>query len=112
MPDRAPDRVDRLEPLERCVEHLERRDVLERDDGSRTPLGGAKLVQDAVLRHLEEPGRELRPRRARQALENAEENLLRQILGQRAIADEPQDMVKTGVSYARRIREKARSSPR
>ncbi|MDX6466944.1 MAG: hypothetical protein QOI27_1984 [Gaiellaceae bacterium] len=92
--DRPPDGVDRLEPLERSVEHLERRHVLDVDDRARPALHGAQLVEYAVLRHLEEPRRELRAEReARQALEDAEEDLLRQILGQRPIADETQHVV-------------------
>ena len=60
----------------------------------RPALARAELVEHAVLRHLEEPGRELRAEREpRQALEDAEEDLLRQILGERPVADEPQDVV-------------------
>src|SRR6185312_3509149 len=92
--DRAPDSVDGLEPLERRVEHLERRHVVEGDDCTRPALGCAELVEHAVLRDLEEPGRELRAERElREALEDAEENLLRQVLGQRAIAHEPKHVV-------------------
>ena len=92
--DGAPDRVDRLEPFERLVEHLERRHVLDVDDGARAPLERAQLVEHAVLRHLEEPGRELRAEReAREALVDAEEDFLRQILGERPVPDEPQDVV-------------------
>src|SRR5919202_1468415 len=51
-----------------------------------TARGGAQLVEDAVLRHLEQPRRELRPQREpRQPLEDAEEDLLRQVLGQRPV---------------------------
>ena len=54
----------------------------------------AQLVEHAVLRHLEEPRRELRAEReARQALEDAEEDLLRQVLGERPVADQPQHVV-------------------
>src|SRR5439155_19253669 len=61
---------------------------------ARAALGGPQLVEDAVLRHLEQPGRELRAEReTRQALEDAEEDLLRQILGERAVADHAQDVV-------------------
>ena len=92
--DRAPDRVDRLEPLERRVDDLERRDVVEIDDRARAALGRAKLVENAVLRHLEQPGRELRAKReARQPLEDAKEDLLRQILGERPVADHAQHVV-------------------
>src|SRR5204863_9457268 len=64
------------------------------DDDARAPLGSPELVEHAVLRHLEEPGRELRAEReARQALEDAEEDLLRQVFGERAIADEAKDVV-------------------
>ena len=60
----------------------------------RTPLAGAELVEHAVLRHLEEPRRELAAQReARQRLEDPHEDLLRQILRERAIADEPEDVV-------------------
>ena len=64
----------------------------------RTALAGAQLVEHAVLRHLEQPGRELRAQReVRQALEDAEEDLLRQVLGERAIAsDEAQHVVEDG----------------
>jgi hypothetical protein len=56
--DRAPDRVDRLDALERLVEHLERGDVVQRNRRTRPALAGPELVEHAVLRHLEEPGRE------------------------------------------------------
>src|SRR3954471_19143286 len=78
-----PDRVDRLEPLERRVDDLELRGVVERDGRARPPLARAQLVEHAVLRHLEEPRRELRAQRElRESLEDAEEDLLRQILSQ------------------------------
>ena len=61
---------------------------------SRPALRGAELVEHPVLRHLEEPRRELRPvREPRQSLEDAEEDLLGQVLGQRAVADQAQDVV-------------------
>ena len=73
---------------------LERRDVVEIDDGPRTALGRPELVEDAVLRRLEEPGRELRAvREAREALEDTEEDLLREVLGERPVADHAQDIV-------------------
>src|SRR5262249_35109116 len=76
------------------VDDLERRNVLQRDDRPRPTLRSAQLVENAVLRHLEEPGGELRARReARQPLEDAEEDLLRQILGERPVADEPENVV-------------------
>ena len=58
----------------------------------------AQLVEHAVLRHLEEPGRELRAERElRQALVDAEEDLLRQILGERPVAaHEPEHVVEDG----------------
>ena len=63
-------------------------------DGARTALDRAQLVEHAVLRDLEEPRREARPQReARQALEDTEEDLLRQILGEAAVARQPQDVV-------------------
>ena len=65
-----------------------------RDDRARPALDGPQLVEHAVLRHLEEPRRELRAQREpRQALVDAQEDLLRQILGQRPVADEAQDVV-------------------
>ena len=95
--DGAPDGVDRLDPLERRVHDLERRDVLEVDDRARPPLERAQLVEHAVLRHLEEPGREAAAQReAREALVDAEEDLLRQILRERAVADEPEHVVEDG----------------
>src|SRR5829696_8001439 len=92
--DRPPDRVHRLDPLERRVEDLERRHVVEVDDRARTSLVGAELVEDPVLRHLEEPGREATAEReARQALVDAEEDLLRQVLGERSVSDEAEHVV-------------------
>ena len=67
------------------------------DDRARPALGRAQLVQHAVLRHLEEPGREAAAQRElRQALVDAEEDLLRQILGERAVADQSQHVVEDG----------------
>ena len=81
--DRAPDGVDRLGTLGRRVDHLERRHVVEIHDGARTTLDRTQLVEDAVLRDLEEPRREPRAEReARETLEHAQEDLLRQILGE------------------------------
>ena len=61
---------------------------------ARPALARAQLVEHAVLRHLEEPGRELAAERElRQALEDAEEDLLRQVLGERPVADEPEHVV-------------------
>ena len=95
--DRAPDGVDRLDPLERRVDDLERRDVLEVDDRARPALERAQLVQHPVLRHLEEPGREpAAEREVRQPLVDAEEDFLRQILGERAVAHEPKHVVEDG----------------
>ena len=52
-------------------------------DRARPALARAKLVEHPVLRHLEEPGREPgAEREARQALVDAEEDFLRQILGE------------------------------
>ena len=96
--DRAPDGVDRLRALERLVDDLERRDVVERDDGARPALERTQLVEHAVLRDLEEPGREPRPvGEALEALEDAQEDLLRQVLGEVAVADEAQDVVVDGL---------------
>ena len=76
-------RVHLLDPLERGVEHLERRRVLDREHRARPTLDRAQLVEHPVLRDLEHPGREAGAKReARQALVDAEEDLLGQILGQ------------------------------
>src|SRR5207247_2341084 len=81
----------------RGIDDLERRDVLERDRQPRPALVGAQLVENAVLRHLEQPGRELAPEREpREPLEDAEEDLLGQILGEAAVADDPEDVVEDG----------------
>ena len=86
--------VDRLQLLDRCVEHLQRRDVVDGDEAARPALVRSELVEDAVLRHLEEPRRELAAQgELREALEDAEEDLLREILGERAVVDEPQHVV-------------------
>ena len=64
---------------------------------ARAPLERPQLVEHAVLRHLEEPGREARAQReAGEPLVDAEEDLLRQILGEVAVADEAQDVVVDG----------------
>ena len=92
--DRAPDGVDRLDALGRRVDHLERRHVVERHDRLRLALARAQLVEHPVLRHLEEPRREAAAQReARQPLVDAEEDLLGQVLGERAVADHPQHVV-------------------
>ena len=92
--DGAPDGVDRLRALGGSVHDLERRDVLERDHRARAPLDRAELVEDAVLRHLEEPRREARPQRETgKSLENAEEDFLREILGEVAVTRQPDDVV-------------------
>src|SRR6185437_13465263 len=83
--------------LDRGVHHLERSDVVERDQVPRPALARAELVENAVLRHLEEPGRELAAQRElREALEDAEEDLLGQVLGQSTVADQSQDVVEDG----------------
>ena len=57
-----------------------------------------QLVEHAVLRHLEQPGREPRAvGEAREALVDAQEDLLRQVLGEVAVADEAQDVVVDGL---------------
>ena len=82
-------------------------------DGTRPALARAQLVEHAVLRHLEEPGRELRAEREpREPLEDPEEDLLRQILGERPIADEPEDVVEDGRLVRAQDERNARSSPR
>ena len=92
--DRPPDRVDRLRALDGRVDDLERRHVLERDHGARPALDGTQLVEDAVLRHLEEPRRETgAEREPREPLVDAEEDLLRQILGEVPVARQPDDVV-------------------
>jgi hypothetical protein len=61
---------------------------------TRSPLAGPELVEDAILRHLEEPRGELAAERElRQALEDAQKDLLRQVLGKRTVADETQNVV-------------------
>ena len=61
------------------------------------PLVRPQLVEHAVLRHLEEPRRELAAKRElREALEDAEKDLLREILGERAVVHEPQHVVVDG----------------
>ena len=68
-----------------------------RRDARGLPLVRAQLVEHAVLRHLEEPRRELAAQRElREALEDAEKDLLREVLGERAVVDEPQDVVVDG----------------
>ena len=71
------------------------RRVVERDRRQRPALLRAQLVEHAVLRHLEEPRRELAAEREpRQPLEDAQEHLLRQVLRERLVAvRQPQDVV-------------------
>ena len=65
---------------------------------ARPPLERPQLVEDAVLRHLEQPRREPRADgEAGQALVDAQEDLLRQVLGEGAVADEAQDVVVDGL---------------
>jgi serine/threonine protein kinase len=92
--DSTPHRVHCLDALDRCVEHFERRRIVDRHDRARPALARPHLVEHAVLRHLEEPGREPAPQRElRETLVHPEENLLREVLGERAIAAETQDIV-------------------
>ena len=92
--DGAPDGVDRLRPLERLVDDLERRDVVQRDDCAWSTLERAQLVEHAVLRDLEEPRREPRAvGESREPLVHPQEDLLRQILGETSVADEAQHVV-------------------
>jgi len=88
-------RTSRLGPLNRLVEHLELRRIVEVDRVERTPLLRPQLVEHAVLRHLEEPRRELAAEReARQSLEDAHEHFLGQVLGERLVAvRQPQHVV-------------------
>jgi hypothetical protein len=73
----------------RWIDHLEPRRVLDHHDRLRPALAGAELVEHAVLRHLEEPGRELAAEREpRQRLEDTDEDLLREVLRQCPIADD------------------------
>ena len=91
--DGAPDRVDHLDALRRCVDDLERGDVVERVR-VRPALAGAQFVEHPVLRHLEEPGREAAAQgEAREAVVDPQEDVLREVLGQHAIADDAQDVV-------------------
>jgi len=79
----------------------DRPDALFRDPYARRLAGAAgaaaerpQLVENAVLRHLEQPGREPRAQReAREPLEDAEEDFLRQVLRERAIPGESKDVV-------------------
>src|SRR5439155_18510934 len=70
----------------------------QRNQSPRPPLDGAQLVQHPVLRHLEEPGRELAAKRElRQALEDPQENFLREVFGEAAVAvHEAEDVVEDG----------------
>ena len=64
------------------------------NDRAGPALERAQLVEHAVLRHLEEPRRESRAEReARKSLENAQEDLLREILGEVPVARQPDDVV-------------------
>src|SRR5260370_35279418 len=70
------------------------RGVLDRDDPLRAPLARAQLVEHAVLRHLEEPGRELAAQReSRQRLKDPYEDFLRQVLRERAVAGQAVDIL-------------------
>ena len=92
--DGAPDGVDRLRALGGRVHDLERWNVLERNHGAGPALERAQLVEHAVLRHLEEPGREPRAEReSRKSLENTQEDLLGEILGEVSVARQPDDVV-------------------
>ena len=94
MLDGAPYSVDRLEPLERSVEHFECRHVVEVDGRARPAFDCTELVEHAVLRHLEEPRRELRPQReAWQSLVHAQEDLLREVLREGPVAHQPENVV-------------------
>src|SRR5919202_1773965 len=65
--------VLRPSTADHSADHLERRRIIDRDERSRPAFARTKLVENAVLRHLEEPRRELRPQREpRKALEDAD----------------------------------------
>jgi hypothetical protein len=90
----SPDRIDRLDAFERRVRVVERGQVLDRARRLRLSLPRAELVQDAVLGDLEEPGRKTAAQREPwKPLVDPKEDVLRQILGQRAVVDHPQDVV-------------------
>src|SRR5688572_7817839 len=92
--DRAPHCVDRLGTLSWRVDDFERRRIFDVHDGARPALDRTELVQHPVLRDLEEPRREPRAeRKARKPLEDAQEDLLRQVLGEAAITSQTQDVV-------------------
>jgi len=80
--------------LRRRIDDVDRGRVLERDGEVRLPLARAELVEHPVLRDLEEPRREeATQREARQPLEDAQEDVLRQVLRQSAVADGAQHVV-------------------
>jgi len=85
--DRAPDGGDRLRLLGGPVGGVEPA-VHGKLGCAGAACAGTHLVNDPVPGDLEQPGRELRPEReARQALVDAEEHLLGQVLGETALAE-------------------------
>ena len=59
----------------------------------RPALPGAEVIDDTILGDLEQPrGEQASAREVRKALIDAEEDLLGQILGRAAIADETEDV--------------------
>ena len=93
--DRTPHGIHRLDLLDRCVDDLEEVGLVIEDDRQAWPaLDRTQLVEHPVLRDLEEPRRESAPQRElRQALVHAQEDLLRQVLREGAIADEAHHVV-------------------
>ena len=86
--DRAPERVDRLRPLGRLVERLERRHVVERrrgDCGRRSRARSSSSTRFFVTWKSQVVNLQ-RSENSRQALEDPEEDLLRQVLGERPVA--------------------------
>jgi hypothetical protein len=91
---RPPDRIDRLGLLTGLLDGGESRQVLKRAGRLGAPLAGAQLVEHAVLGHLEKPACELAAKReARQRVVDAHEDLLGEVLGERVVAGEPEDVV-------------------
>jgi hypothetical protein len=86
--DGAPDGVDRLRPLERLVDDLERRDVVQRDDarGRRSSARSSSSTRFFVTWKSRREPRAVGE--SREPLVRPQEDLLRQILGETAVADE------------------------
>ena len=94
--DGPPNRIDQLDTLRRRIDRLELGRVVERVR-LWPPILRAQLVEDAVLRNLEEPRREpAAQRERRQAVIHPNEDFLRQVLGQSALANHAQHIVEHG----------------